>query len=307
MPAMKLIWSSDAPPWSGRAQAVVAQELGYFRQFGIDEADIRVIPGERDAVEALLRGEINVLSGMARKAMIAQSQGAPFRIVAMPVRKLHAGLAVDPSITNPLELRGKTVAVGIFGAMVERLARMSLQLLGVDPNEVNYIAGGTGSLRMDLIRQGACQAAIMMNINLVAAQAAGFTIFDTLSRRYPTYAFHALTTTTQVLEEQPDLMPAILAGCLRGQDVLMDDARAEEIAPFFTSQIPGGSKEDWLHELRSDRDALSPTLAFEDEAFRCAVSFEQEFGLLPPDYDYRAALDPAPLQHAARMVADSRV
>jgi len=295
---MKLRWVSDAPPWSGRAEAVVAKELGFFSAAGIAETDIRIIPGERNAMEALLAGEVDILSGMARKAMIAHSQGSPIRIIALPIRKLRAGLAVDPAIGDPKNLKGKTVAVGIFGAMVERLARMSLQILGVNPDEVNYIDGGTGTLRMGLIRKGECQAAVMMNINLVAAKAAGFDVYDTLSQRYPTYAFHSLSTTQTILKEQPGLIVAALEGCLRGHEVLLDLSRVDEIAPFFTSQIPGGSREDWINELKEDVQTFNPTHEFEEEAFANAVHFEQEFGLLPPDYDFHAALEAWPLEQA---------
>ncbi len=299
---MKLRWVSDAPPWSGRAEAVVAKELGFFSEAGIAETDIRIVPGERNAMEALLAGEVDILSGMARKAMIAHSQGSPIRIIALPIRKLRAGLAVDPAIGDPKNLKGKTVAVGIFGAMVERLARMSLQILGVNPDEVNYIDGGTGTIRMGLIRKGKCQAAIMMNINLVAAKAAGFDVYDTLSQRYPTYAFHSLSTTQNILEEQPGLIVAALEGCLRGHEVLMDLSRVDEIAPFFTSQIPGGSREDWINELKEDIQTFNPSHEFEEEAFANAVHFEQEFGLLPPDYDFHAALEGWPLEQATARV-----
>ncbi len=304
---MKLRWVSDAPPWSGRAEAVVAKELGFFSQAGIEEADIRIIPGERNAMEALLAGEVDLLSGMARKAMIAHSQGFPVRIVALPIRKLRAGLAVDPAIGDPKNLKGKTVSVGIFGAMVERLARMSLQILGVNPDEVNYIDGGTGTLRMGLIRKGECQAAVMMNINLVAAKAAGIDVYETLSQRYPTYAFHALSTTQKILKEQPGLIVAALEGCLRGHEVLMDLSRVDEIAPFFTSQIPGGSREDWINELKEDIQTFNPSHELEEEAFANAVHFEQEFGLLPPDYDFHAVLETWPLEQAtARVKGKSR-
>ncbi len=299
---MKLRWVSDAPPWSGRAEAVVAKELGFFSEAGIEEAEIQIIPGERNAMEALLAGEADLLSGMARKAMIAHSQGSPVRIVALPIRKLRAGLAVDPAIGDPKNLTGKTVSVGIFGAMVERLARMSLQILGVNPDEVNYIDGGTGTLRMELIRKGECQAAVMMNINLVAAKAAGFDVYETLSQRYSTYAFHSLSTTHKVLVEQPDLIIAALEGCLRGHEVLMDLSRTDEIAPYFTSQIYGGSREDWINELKEDIQAFNPSHALEEDAFANAVRFEQEFGLLPPDYDFRAVLEAWPLERATARV-----
>ncbi len=299
---MKLRWVSDAPPWSGRAEAVVAKELGFFSDAGITETDIRIIPGERNATEALLAGEVDILSGMARKAMIAHSQGSPIRIIALPIRKLRAGLAVDPAIGDPKNLKGKTVAVGIFGAMVERLARMSLQILGVNPDEVNYIDGGTGTIRMGLIRKGECQAAIMMNINLVAAKAAGFDVYDTLSQRYPTYAFHSLSTTQKILKEQPELIVAALEGCLRGHEVLMDLSRVDEIAPFFTSQVPGGNREDWINELKEDIQTFNPSHEFEEKAFANAVHFEQEFGLLPPDYEFHTALEGWPLEQATARV-----
>ncbi len=301
---MKLRWVSDAPPWSGRAEAIVAKKLEFFSEAGIEEADIRIIPGERNAMEALLAGEVDLLSGMARKAMIAHSQGSPVRIVALPIRKLKAGLAVDPAIGDPKNLKGKTVSVGIFGAMVERLARMSLQMLGVNPDEVNYIDGGTGTLRMGLIRKGECQAAVMMNINLVAAKAAGFDVYETLSERYSTYAFHSLSTTRKVLEEQPELIIGALEGCLKGHEVLMDPSRAEEIAPYFTSQIPGGSREDWINELKEDIQTFNPSHELEEEAFANAVHFEQEFGLLPPDYDFHTALEAWPLERATARVKD---
>lgn len=299
---MKLRFISDAPPWSGRAEAIVAKELGFFRDAGIEDAEIGVISGERDAVEALLTGKVDILSGMARKAMIAHSQGHPVRIVALPIRKLRAGLAVDPRIGDPKNLKGKTVAVGVFGAMVERLARMSLQLLGVDPDQVNYIDGGTGTLRMELIRKGECQAAIMMNVNLIASKAAGFDVYDTMSERYPTYAFHSLCTTENKLKEQPELIVSSLEGCLRAQVVLMDGSRIDDIAPLFTSQIPGGSRQDWVHELKEDMQTFNPGMGLEEEAFIHAVHFEQEFGLLPVGYDFHEAIEQWPLEQALGQV-----
>jgi len=299
---MKLRYVSDAPPWSGRAEAIVAKELGFFTDAGIDPAEIGVIAGERNGIEALIAGKVDVLSGMARKAMIAHSQGHPVRIVALPIRKLRAGLAVDPRIGDPKNLKGKTVAVGIFGAMVERLARMSLELLGVDPNEVHYIDGGTGTLRMELIRKGECQAAIMMNVNLAASKAAGFDVYDTLSGRYPSYAFHSLSTTEKILRDEPELIVATLEACLGAQRVLMDESQIHRIAPFFTSQIPGGSREDWINELKDDFSTFNPGFGLEEEAFANAVHFEQEFGLLPAGYDFHKAIEPRPLQQALQRI-----
>ncbi len=98
------------------------------------------------------------------------------------------------------------------------------------------------------------------------------------------------------------MIVAALEGCLRGHEALMDLSRVDEIASFFTSQIPGGSREDWINELKEDIPTFNPSHEFEEEAFANAVQFEQEFGLLPPDYDFHAALEAWPLEQATTRV-----
>ena len=116
-----------------------------------------------------------------------------------------------------------------------------------------------------------------------------------------------MSTTRKVLEEQPELIIAALEGCLRGHEVLMDPSRIDEIAPYFASQIPGGSREDWINELKEDIRTFNPSHELEEEAFANAVHFEQEFGLLPPEYDFHAALEFWTLEQAtARVKGKSR-
>jgi ABC-type nitrate/sulfonate/bicarbonate transport system substrate-binding protein len=297
---MKLRWVADAPPWAARAEAVIARHMGFFRDAGIHDADVSAVSGETKALDMLLEGRADVVSGLARKAFIAHAHGAPVRILGVSKNRLRAGLAVDPKIGDPRNLRGKTVAVGIFGAVVERLSRLSLETLGVDPNEVKYVEVGTGSLRIEAVRRGEIQAAIMMNSHLEAARLAGLDVYETLSNRYPKYAFHTLCTTRDVLERQPQLIVGMLQACLRGHRLLRDDSRINEVAPLFVAQVPGGGRTEWEAERADVLLSCTEDLAIEDEAMTNAVRFEQEFGLLPEEYDWRPSVDPRPLAEALR-------
>ncbi|HEX9879086.1 MAG TPA: ABC transporter substrate-binding protein [Candidatus Binatia bacterium] len=295
---MKLRWASDAPTWPGKAEITIARAKGYLKEAGIEQADIRAIPGEMSAVEALLGGEVDVISGMARKALIAHSGGAPIRLIAMPNNSLSAGLAVNPDLGDPADLKGKTVAVGVFGALVDRMARLSVERLGVNPSEVHFIEGGTGSLRIAMVQRKEIAGAILMHTNLFAARRAGLMIYDTFSDRYPAYAYHALSVLQDTLAKRRELVVALLIAYLRARSLLKDSRLAPEVADLFTPQQPGGGREAWLDEQRGLLESFTPDLRFDDAALSNAVQWEQEAGTLPPGYDYHDAMDEGPLLEA---------
>jgi ABC-type nitrate/sulfonate/bicarbonate transport system substrate-binding protein len=295
---VRLRWVADAPPWAARAEAVIARDKGFFQAAGIDEVEVSAMPGESTALAALLAGQVEVVSGLARKVLIQHAAGAPLRIVGVSKNRLRAGLAVDPAIGDPRNLRGKTVAVGIFGAVVERLSHLSVRALGVEPDAVTYVEVGTGSQRIAAIQRGEIQAAIMMNSHLEAARLAGLDVYETMSDRYPSYAFHVLSTTQAILDERPQLIVAMLQGCLRGHRLLCDDSMIDEVAPLFAAQVPGGGRAEWERERADVLTSCCEDLNIEDAALDNAVRFEQEFGLLPADYDWRPAVDRRPLAEA---------
>lgn len=297
---MKLRWMADAPPWAARSEAVIARDLGFFREAGIEEAEVSAMSGETKALKALLDGQVDVVSGLARKVFIAHANGAPLRIIGVSKNRLRAGLAVDPAVGDPKNLTGKTVAVGIFGAVVERLSRLSVEMLGADQNDVQYVEVGTGSLRIQAIQRGEIQAAILMNSHLEAARLAGLDVYETMSSRYPTYAFHVMCTTQQILDEQPELIVGMLEGCLRGHRLFRDDTKIDLVAPLFAAQMPGGGRTEWEAERTDVLRSCTEDFIIEDEALENAVRFEQEFGLLPSDYDWHPAVDRRPLDEALR-------
>jgi ABC-type nitrate/sulfonate/bicarbonate transport system substrate-binding protein len=301
---MKLRWASDAPTWPGKAEITIAAAKGYLAEAGIEEANIRAIPGEETAVHALVDGEVDIISGMARKALIAHSRGEPVVLVAMPNNRLTAGLAVRADLGDPVNLCGKKVAVGVFGALVDRMARMSIQMLGLKTSDVEFVEGGTGSLRIAMVEQGEIGAAILMHSNLLAARKAGLKTYDFFSRRFSTYAYHALSVRRDTLERRRKLIVKTLTAYLRGRRLLENRSLAMEAGRLFTPQRPGGGFEDWLEERDDAVHSFTPDLRCEEEALANAVRWEQEAGLLPASYDFHAAVDEGALAEALGAAAD---
>jgi ABC-type nitrate/sulfonate/bicarbonate transport system substrate-binding protein len=299
---MKLCWASDAPTWPGKAEVTIARAKGYLAEAGIAEAEIRAIPGEETAVRALAAGDVDIISGMARKALIGHSRGLPVVVVAMPNNRLTAGLAVHPDLGEPGNLRGKKVAVGVFGALVERMARMSIEKLGLQASDVEFIEGGTGSLRIEMVQRGEIGAAILMHSNLLAARKAQLKVYDFFSQRFSTYAYHTLTVRRDTLERRRELIVRTLTAYIRGRRLLENRDLAMKLGHLFTPQLPGGGFDDWLEERDDAVHSFTPDLRCEENAMTNAVRWEQDAGLLPASYDFHAAVDESALTEALRAV-----
>lgn len=304
---MKLRWASDAPTWPGKAEIAIAQARGYLAEAGIEEADIRAIPGEETAVRALVAGDVDIISGMARKALIGHARGQPVVVVAMPNNRLTAGLAVHPELGDPRNLRGKKVAVGVFGALVDRMARLSIEKLGLKASDVEFIEGGTGSLRIEMVQRGEIGAAILMHSNLLAARKAGLTTHDFFSERFSTYAYHTLAVRRDTLEQRRELVVKTLTAYIRGRRLLENRDHASDVGRLFTPQRPGGGLDDWLEERADAVHSFTPDLRCEESALVNAVRWEQDAGLLPTPYDFHAAVDESALLEALRGVEKRRL
>lgn len=58
---MKLRWASDAPTWPGKAEITIAHAMEFLDEAGILAIEIRAVPGEENALRALIAGEVMVI------------------------------------------------------------------------------------------------------------------------------------------------------------------------------------------------------------------------------------------------------
>jgi NitT/TauT family transport system substrate-binding protein len=155
---------------SAKIPVPLGKEAGLFAKHGLELELIRVTPGHT-AVPKLLSGEIQLFLGNGDpvvKAIVAEK--ARLSIIAS-LGEDTFNLVARSSIRTVGELRGKRVGVSNPGSSADRIARLALRKLGLDPErDVQMVATGLNEsrARLELVLKGELDATIVNTENVMA-------------------------------------------------------------------------------------------------------------------------------------------
>ena len=111
----------------------LAQEAGIFNRHGID-AELLLIPSGTTAVQALVAGEVQLLTATGTTAVAATLRGADLAIVGS-LGVIDYKLVAPPRIRTPQDLKGKRVGITRFGSFTDFGSRRVLRFLGLNPDK----------------------------------------------------------------------------------------------------------------------------------------------------------------------------
>src|SRR3954447_4610197 len=130
--AVKLSFATDSgvssPLW-------MAKGLGLFEKYGVD-ADLVYIRGGATNTQAIIAGSIDMSLSGAVAAVSANLAGADLRFFATTAVVANQAIVTQPTLTEPEQLRGKTIGLGVAGGssvpqLGEALRRLGLTLTDV--------------------------------------------------------------------------------------------------------------------------------------------------------------------------------
>jgi ABC-type nitrate/sulfonate/bicarbonate transport system substrate-binding protein len=125
---MTVAYSSIGPMATG---IWMAKESGAFDKYGI-QADIILITSGPVSVQALIGGDLHVVSAASNAVINAVLSGAPIVAVGGTANRPYHRLFVQPEINRLEELRGKTLGVTRFGSITDNLTRILLRRNGLE-------------------------------------------------------------------------------------------------------------------------------------------------------------------------------
>jgi NitT/TauT family transport system substrate-binding protein len=125
---MTIAYSSIGPMATG---VWMAKESGAFEKYGI-QADIILITSGPVAVQALIGGDLQVVSAASNAVVNAILNGAPIIAVGGTANRPYHRLFVQPEINRVEDLRGKTLGVTRFGSITDNLTRILLRKHGLE-------------------------------------------------------------------------------------------------------------------------------------------------------------------------------
>lgn len=155
---------------SAKMPVVLTNEAGLFAKHGLNVELIRITPGTA-AIPKLLAGEIDIFLGNGDPVIKAIVQdGAQLAIIAS-LGEDSFKLVARPPIRDAAGLKGKRVGVSNPGSSADRIARLALAALQLDPDrDVQMVATGLNEsrARLDLLLKDGIDATIVATENVVA-------------------------------------------------------------------------------------------------------------------------------------------
>ena len=156
------------------AVAFYARDRKFFEAEGFDVKMI-IIKTEA-ALAALTAGDLDY-STLSTSSIEGTLKGLPLRVIAITNRHPLLGLVVRKGINSVADLRGKKLSVTSFGGATYGAALYLLKNHGLRPKEdVIILAGGTNSVRIGALKQGAVDAVLMSAPDDIKAAGEGLQI-----------------------------------------------------------------------------------------------------------------------------------
>jgi NitT/TauT family transport system substrate-binding protein len=119
---------------------------------------------------------------MAGPAIVTSNlAGSDLVMTAGIVNTFAFQLVTVKSITSPNQLKGKRIGVNRFGAAPDVAARYALNHLKIDPREVTVLQMGEQSTRLEAMKAGQLDAAILLPPITTIAQKNGMNILLDMS------------------------------------------------------------------------------------------------------------------------------
>jgi NitT/TauT family transport system substrate-binding protein len=153
----------------------MARDLGIFAKYGLD-VKLLFISGGPTSLQALLGGDVQVVTAGGQATIAAAAKGAPVVIFGNSHVTPYVLLAA-PSITTIEGIRGKVIGSSRPGAAADFTLRVLLTKVGIDPNrQVTIIPTGLSRSRdrVMLLTQGKMDATLTSVEDAIDIQNKGF-------------------------------------------------------------------------------------------------------------------------------------
>lgn len=139
----------------------ITQQLGFFKAEGL-EVEISDFAGGARALQAVLNGAADVVSGAYEHTLNLQNRGQFFQAFVLQGRAPQIVLGVStrtmPGFRTVHELKGRRIGVTSIGSSTDMLARLVLSRYGLRAEDVHLVDVGTAAAALAVMRSGQIDA-----------------------------------------------------------------------------------------------------------------------------------------------------
>jgi NitT/TauT family transport system substrate-binding protein len=162
----------------------IAEQKGYFKAEGLD-VEILDFPGGAKALQALLGGSVDVVSGAYEHTITQQAKGQP--IEALVLQGKYAGIVLGlpkakaATYKSGADLKGLKIGVTAPGSSTSMFVNILLAKAGLPPDAAAYVGVGAGSGAVAIMKRGEIDAISNLDpvISLLEADGTIVPVVDT--------------------------------------------------------------------------------------------------------------------------------
>ncbi|MGH6624135.1 MAG: ABC transporter substrate-binding protein [Burkholderiaceae bacterium] len=139
----------------------IAEQKGFFKDEGLD-VEIVDFAGGAKALQAVVGGSADVVSGAFEHNINMQAKGQPMRAFVLQGRAPQIVLAVSTktmaNYSSPADLKGKKIGVTAPGSSTNVMANFVLAKAGLKPSDVSFVGVGASQGAVAALRSGQIDA-----------------------------------------------------------------------------------------------------------------------------------------------------
>jgi len=268
----------------------IAEQRGYFKAEGLDVTIVDFAGGAR-ALQAVVGGSADVVSGAFEHTVNMQSKGQRLRAFALQGRAPQIVLGVNPktmaAYKTVADLKGKKIGVTAPGSSTNVMVNFILAKAGLKPSDVSIIGVGAAQGAVAAMRSGQIDAISNLDPVITLLQRSGDLriVSDTrivaeaervFGGPMPAGCLYAPQT---FIDKQP-LTTQALANAIVRANRWIQAAGAKEIIEAVPESYLLGDRAVYIDAFLSAKGALSPDGLFPDKgadtAFKALASIDPE-------------------------------
>jgi NitT/TauT family transport system substrate-binding protein len=205
------------------APYLVAKELGWFKELGLETEDI-ILTNDANATRALITGASDVAMTGPLNVFNAIENGAAIKWIGSWQTSADYVVVTSPSIHELSELQGKTFASSGPSGLPQALPIMLLKKLGVPTDKIKFVAVGGHSARLQAVMAGKADAALVNEITGITGEKLGAVhILTTVQKYFPHLGYIVLAVRTEDISapSKRSAFEKLMAGSIRGARFIM--------------------------------------------------------------------------------------
>jgi NitT/TauT family transport system substrate-binding protein len=246
----------------------IADQLGYFNDEGLS-VEIQDFPGGAKALQALLGGSADVVSGAYEHTIVMQTLAQKIQAFVLqgtnPGLQLGISRARAASYSWPKDLKGMRVGVSAPGSSTHMLVNHLLASVGLTPDDVSIVGVGTGAQAVAAMRSGELDA--ISNVDpvmmLLEKQGAIKIVHETITVQGARAVFGStllaasLYAKKSFVESNPTTVQALTNAIVRALKWL-HTATPEQVAQTVPPEFLLGDRQLYLDAFKRVRQTYSP-------------------------------------------------